>query len=217
MLRTLKAPDSRQLDYTERRFGEEGWKTRIIEFLKATDVAVSDIRVKEAKVLDNDEIPGPIRDLIRNDNPDAKHYSIDFMRHDEQKRLMPLPFVEESTGTQNLFGLAGPVLDVLDNGFTLIVDELNSGLHPLAFQHLIGLFCDPNLNTRNAQLIFTTHDSSLLDSDCIGRDQIWIVEKGRDLAAELIPLTDFKPRQDAAGFQKRYLQGRFGGVPRLTA
>lgn len=214
-LRALNAPEARHLNYTEKRFGEEGWKTRVIDFLSAADIAISDIRVKEGKLLDNPNLPEEVRELIKKGNPDALDYRIEFVRPDEKKNPIPLPFLEESTGTRNLFELAGPILDVMDNGFTLVVDELNSGLHPLAFQHLISAFCDPEINKRNAQLIFTTHDSSLLDSGYIGRDQVWIVDKGRDLSAKLIPLSDFKPRHDSAGYQKRYLQGRFGGVPRL--
>lgn len=214
--RSLRGPEARQLDYTETRFGEKGWKERVISFLRSNDIALSDIRVEEGKLLDNDDIPDHIRGLIEEDDPDAKTYSIEFARPDESEKLIPLPFSEESTGTQNLFDLAGPILDVIDNGYTIIIDELNSGLHPLAFQHLIALFCDPDVNKHNAQLIFTTHDSSLLDSSCIGRDQVWMVEKGQDLAARLTPLSDFKPRHDAVGYQKRYLQGRFGGVPRLS-
>lgn len=215
--RALNAPDSRHLNYTEKRFEEEGWKARVIEFLSTADIAISDIRVREGKLLDNANLPEQVRDFIKNDAPDAIEYNIEFVRPDEKQNAIPLPFHEESTGTKNLFELAGPILDVLDNGFTLIVDELNSGLHPLAFQHLIATFCDPEINKHNAQLIFTTHDSSLLDSEYIGRDQVWMVEKGRDLSARLIPLSDFKPRHDSAGYQKRYLQGRFGGVPRLMS
>lgn len=215
-LRSLRAPEARQLDYTETRFGEDGWKSRVIDFLNAADITLSDIRVEEGKLLDSLDIPETLIDIIKKNDPDAKSYSIDFVRTDDKEQPVPLAFAEESTGTQNLFDLAGPILDVLDNGYTVIVDELNSGLHPLAFQHLIAMFCDPEVNKHNAQLIFTTHDSSLLDSDCISRDQVWMVEKGRELNAKLTPLSDFKPRHDAAGYQKRYLQGRYGGVPRLT-
>lgn len=214
--RAVKAPEARRLDYTETRFEEDGWKTRVIEFLRSADIALSDVQVKERKLLDDTDLPEKIRDLIIKDNPDAMTFSIDFMRLDNSGLQIPLPFSEESTGTQNLFDLAGPILDVLEHGLTLVVDELNTGLHPLAFEHLISLFCDQKTNPLNAQLIFTTHDTSMLDSACIGRDQVWLVEKGRDLAAKLTPLSDFKPRHDAAGFQKPYLQGRFGGVPRLS-
>ena len=92
---------------------------------------------------------------------------------------------------------------------------MNNNLHPRAFRHLITLFCDPKVNKKGAQLIFTSHETSVLDDECMHRDQIWVVDKGDDLASVLTPLSDFKER-DLKGFQKYYLDGRFGGVPRLA-
>lgn len=204
--------------YTHTRFNESGWKERIISFLKEADISLQDIQVEESSLVDHpsfSRIPEAIQAVIREDSPEAKTYDVRFVRKDDLGEPMPLPLEEESSGTRALFELAGPVLDVLDNGWTVVVDELNSGLHPLAFQHLIAMFCHPKLNPNDAQLIFTTHDTSVTEQGCIGRDQIWLVEKARDLSAHLTPFSDFKTR-DARRFQKGYLQGRYGAVPKLN-
>ncbi|MXW86325.1 MAG: ATP-binding protein, partial [Boseongicola sp. SB0667_bin_21] len=91
----------------------------------------------------------------------------------------------------------------------------NTHLHPLAFRYISRLFCSSKSNPENAQLIFTTHDPTVTEEDCIGRDQIWLVEKGDDLASRLVPFSDYRTR-DERPFRRGYLQGRYGAVPRLA-
>jgi hypothetical protein len=119
---------------------------------------------------------------------------------------------EESQGTQRLYALAAPVLDVLKNGRLLIVDELDSSMHPLLVRRLVRMFHQPELNPLGAQLLFSTHDTSLLDRTLFRRDQIWFTEKDRDQATRLYPLSDFSPRETEA-WEKGYLIGRYGAVP----
>ncbi|MWP38291.1 AAA family ATPase [Rhodobacter sphaeroides] len=199
------------------REGEK--KQRVLDFLRSADIDLRDIELEEK------DVPADVMNVIQaifksegsDDVPDLgkmKVPDLTTVRNDNNAQPTPLPFSEESTGTKALFSLAAPVMSVLDAGRTLIVDELNTGLHPLAFQHLIGLFASKKSNPKGAQLIFTTHDTSVADQECLGRDQIWIVEKNKQLAAELVPLSDFRER-DAKGFQKKYLDGRFGGIPRV--
>jgi len=126
----------------------------------------------------------------------------------------PLDFQDESSGTQIIFSLAGPVLDILQRGRLLIVDELDRSLHPLLVQQLVSMFNDPKLNRRGAQLIFTTHDVSLLDSRHLRRDQVWFTEKDADQVSHFFPLLEFSPRKGEA-LEKGYLGGRYGGVPIL--
>jgi len=92
------------------------------------------------------------------------------------------------------------------------VDELSSSLHPLIVRFLIGLIQNPEINKHNAQLIFTTHDTSVLDSDILRRDQVWFVEKDGEQASKLYPLSDFTPRKGEA-LEKGYLKGRYGALP----
>ena len=119
---------------------------------------------------------------------------------------------DESQGTQKLFALAGPLLDILEQGRTLAIDELDRSLHPLLTQKIIQTFHDPELNKNGAQLIFSTHDTSLLSARVLRRDQVWITDKGEDQASALYPLTTFSIRKREA-LEKGYLSGRYGGLP----
>lgn len=123
--------------------------------------------------------------------------------------------MDESNGTRNLVFLAGPILGTLQNGITLVVDELDTSLHTLLLRQIVRLFHRPQVNTSGAQLIFTTHDASLLDvPDLFRRDQVWFVEKDLDQASALVPLSDFSlSKNEALG--RGYLLGRYGGVPFL--
>ena len=91
----------------------------------------------------------------------------------------------ESAGTNKIFDLAGPIFDTLLNGTVLVVDELDAKMHPLISQHIISLFNNPESNPKNAQLIFTTHDTHLLSSNMLRRDQIWFTEKDKQERTDL--------------------------------
>jgi len=125
---------------------------------------------------------------------------------------VPLDIGEESSGTQILFQSAGAWLNVLKNGEVLLYDELDTSLHPLMTRFLIRLFHGANTNPKNAQLVFTTHDTSLLDADIFRRDQVWFIEKDKKSASKLYPLSDFSPRKDEA-LERGYLRGRYGALP----
>ncbi|MFG1999072.1 ATP/GTP-binding protein [Spirillospora sp. NPDC048911] len=123
---------------------------------------------------------------------------------------------DQSLGTQTLYGLSVPAFSALDKGTLLVVDELDSSLHPFLTAQLIGLFRDPATNPRGAQLIFTSHDVSLLGriqgQGILQRDHVWFTEKDDSGATELFPLSEFKPRKDE-NRERRYLAGRYGAVP----
>jgi AAA15 family ATPase/GTPase len=121
---------------------------------------------------------------------------------------------EESEGTQKLFFLSGPVLDTLSRGRILIVDEMEARMHPLITCALIRLFNALETNPKRAQIIFTTHDTNLLDRALFRRDQIWFAEKDSLGASHLYSLVDFKPRNDEV-FERNYLRGKYGAVPYL--
>lgn len=123
---------------------------------------------------------------------------------------------DESVGTRVWFGLIGPVVSALETGSVFLADELDASLHPALVAELIRLFQDPATNPRRAQLIFNSHDASLLGDAIgdrlLGRDQIWFTEKRNDGTTRMYPLVDLEPRkQEAVG--KRYLAGRYGAVP----
>ncbi|WP_271270475.1 AAA family ATPase [Aliamphritea hakodatensis] len=119
---------------------------------------------------------------------------------------------EESMGTQRLFSLAGPLLDIFESGKVLIYDELDTSLHTLMAKRIIKLFYSKTVNNNSAQLIFTTHDTSLLDKKLFRRDQIWFIEKNDQHASELYPLLDFSPRK-GEDLETGYLIGRYGAIP----
>jgi len=148
-----------------------------------------------------------LRDMQGKEIPD-----IQFIHKTNSGESVPFPFFDESDGTKKLFAYAGPWLDVLAKGRILFCDELDTSLHPLMVRFLIGLIQNPEINKHNAQLIFTTHDTSVLDTDLFRRDQVWFVEKDREQASRLYPLSDFKPRKGEA-LEKGYLNGRYGALP----
>jgi AAA15 family ATPase/GTPase len=131
--------------------------------------------------------------------------------NDSEDKTYELNMDEESDGTQRLFEMSGPWLDVLEKGELLIVDELDRSLHPVLSNALIKMFNDTEINKNNAQLIFTTHDTTLLDEEIFRPDQIWFTEKDNSMT-KLYSLLDFRPREDES-LQKGYLLGRYGAIP----
>ena len=127
--------------------------------------------------------------------------------------MMPLDFAEESAGTQRWFALIGPVLTTLRSGSLMLFDELDEGLHPTLSAQLIRLFHDPATNPLGAQLIFTSHDTSLLNH--LNRDEVWLTEKSDDGATRLGALAEFAGERvrKSQNLEKAYLHGRFGALP----
>lgn len=206
----LTPPQSSQ---TIRMLGRAEGKQQIRAFLAAADISIDDIEVVT---------PGAQKPLLKEPLPDEKTVQTED-GDDTQLRLSHVTphgkavfeLDDESAGTRSLLMLAGPVLDILKKGQTLVIDELDTSLHTLLVRELVRLFLRPEINTGGAQLIFTTHDTSLLDAeDLFRRDQIWLVEKGADQASSLVALVEFSPRKNEA-LERGYLMGRYGGVPFL--
>ncbi|MER0439044.1 ATP-binding protein [Emticicia sp. W12TSBA100-4] len=120
---------------------------------------------------------------------------------------------DESLGTRKLLGLTERIGNALDDGGTIIIDEFNNSLHPLLTKTLINLFHNPKTNPNGAQLIFATHDVSLLDNELFRRDQIWFSEKGNDGASTYYSLADLKGIRAGVPLEKYYLKGAFGATP----
>jgi AAA15 family ATPase/GTPase len=132
----------------------------------------------------------------------------------ENGNLYPLDFDTESSGTRAYFELLGPLLDGLARASCLLVDELESSLHPSLSRQLIRIFNDPKMNPKGAQLIFNTHDTNLLDLSLLRRDEIWFTEKNQVGATQLTRLSEFMPRK-GQNIAAAYLHGRFGATPFL--
>jgi AAA15 family ATPase/GTPase len=119
----------------------------------------------------------------------------------------------ESEGTKKLFALAGHLVEVLQRGTVLIVDELDARLHPIVTREIVKLFCNPATNPHHAQLVFTTQDTNLLDKELLRRDQIWFVEKDSKGASYLYSLVEFGGVRNDLSIERNYIQGRFGAIP----
>lgn len=202
--------------FTAENCEDKGTCKDILGFLKGAGIDVDDIAVKERK-LDRlrfpPEMPDDLKNLLQKDLQ-GKSIKEVFFKHqvNNSNEFALFPLSEESDGTQKLFAYAAPWLDVLHNGRVLIVDELDNSFHPHLVRYLLSLIHNSKFNTANGQLIFSTHDTSILDSKILRRDQIWFVEKDSDQSTQLYPLTDFHPRKNEA-LEKGYLQGRFGALP----
>lgn len=197
-------------------------RVRVLELLLAADLGLSNLELARVDSDFADRMRKALRVLGGlEDEPDAtddsEFFVAEFVRLAHRGDFDDVVFdpQDESEGTLVWVGLIGPVLDALDRGDVLLADELDASLHPHLVERLVSLFQDPYTNPRCAQLIFNSHDVTVLgDSEArvLERDQIWLTEKDLSGATKLIQLADYRPRRDEA-LQRRYLQGRYGGVP----
>lgn len=198
------------------RLCNTGKKQEVLEFLKAADLGINDIKV-EAKDFDPsdlpEEMPGVMREAITEEMKDKEFVEIQTVHETKSGKRVVFDFDEESDGTQKLFSFAGPWLDTLREGRVLFIDELHDNLHPKLVKYLVEIFHNPDLNKKNAQLIFTTHETSILNQDVFRRDQVWFCEKDKDQSTSLYPLTDFSPRKGRENLELAYLSGRYGAIP----
>lgn len=195
-------------------------RASIIELLKAADVGIVDVLLLEEPAHDGlgalvgrDPIGAPLVE------PSSPRRSLQFAHRGPSGQVL-LGLLDESTGTQQLFELAMDATTVLGLGSTLTIDEIDASLHPMLTAKLIDLFQSPRTNPLGSQLIFTSHDATLLGAfdteEILARDEIWFTEKAKDGTSTLYPLTDFKPRREGENRQRRYLNGNYGGVPELS-
>jgi len=214
-LRILGAGDHRMgHDYTIAQC-DGAQKQKILGFLNAADVPIADLRVDrhpfDASALPSD-MPKALQDKIIKQLGDKEIAKPRFYhRSANTNELIEFNEDDESDGTRSLFAFAVPWIDVLENNRVLVVDELDSSLHPLIVQRLIQLL---SLRNGQAQLIFTTHDTSVMASHLLRRDQFWFTERDTRGATHLYSLQDFKGREDNA-IDNPYFSGRYGALPIL--
>lgn len=201
--------------FTAQMYEKEG-NTRLLEYLRAADLGIDDIRV-ERKPFDISRLPDDLSDDLktrilekRGNSPTLEISTLHVASNGES---VTFDLNDESDGTKKMFAFAGPWLDVLENGYILVIDELHDNLHPKLVQFLVGLFHDSDTNPKNAQLVFTTHETSILTQEVFRRDQIWFCEKDPDQSTRLYPLTDFSPRKGRENLELAYLSGRYGALP----
>jgi uncharacterized protein len=173
---------------------------RVVDLLQAADLGVSGLVA--------------LRGTSRDGTPRRKIY----LEHGPGDMILPLE--DESAGTRSWLSLLPVALTVLRGGGALVIDEIDASLHPLLAARLIALFNEQETNVGGAQLIFTSHDATLLHpplgDEVLRRDEVWFVEKDRESGAStLYPLTDFKPRGED-NLERRYLAGRYGAIPDMS-
>ena len=194
-------------------------------FVRASDLGIDRVKVEERPVTEDslrailregqvgdEQIDVTVAEILSS-IPEGKEAKLPWPttvhRDSDGAEIAFLPSRDESAGTQRLLALAGPWFHVIREGCVLLIDELEAKLHPLMTRFLVDRIHGA---PRPAQLVFTTHDSSLLDPDLFRRDQIWFTEKDGGGATQLYSLAEFKARRDE-NFRAGYLHGRYGAVP----
>ncbi|MGO9122299.1 MAG: AAA family ATPase [Desulfomonilaceae bacterium] len=201
------------------------FKSPILQFISALDIGITDFVSERSPIPDSSSSvqkpPKSIRQEVGSEEMDFGKFIMDEIRtkhlkYDrEGKAVDQVEFLlrdNESHGTQRLFGLAPFIILALNVGLVLVIDELDTKLHPILTQSILNLFNNKETNPKNAQLIFTTHDINLLNRDLLRRDQIWFVEKDKQAATYLYSLAEFKVRNDAS-FDSDYVHGKYGAIP----
>ncbi len=173
-------------------------RARIEELLRVADLGITGVEVEST---------------------DADRTEVRLLHQGAGGEAFPIDWELESFGTRSWFALVGPILLALDEGAVLLIDELDASLHPRFAAEVIRLFQDPDVNTTGAQLVFTSHDVTVLGTPSGERlldpGQVWLTEKDATGATELYPLSAAEPgeREDLT---KSYLAGRFGAVPAIS-
>ena len=188
-------------------------KQAVLSFLNNADMDIKDIIIERHEV-NGDNISKRVEVTAEVDGIQLESKYIETAIHIVHTDGVRFNLFQESSGTRKLFILIGIWLDVIEKGYTLILDELQNSLHPKLVEHLIKMFHNPEINKKGAQLIFVTHETSLLNQEIFRRDQIWFCEK-KNNATELFSLAEFKVRKDVDDLEKAYLSGRYGAMPYL--
>ncbi len=208
---------------------EEDVRKELYEFVTAAlqkaDLGIHGVNVKKLKIDRNTikfpkDMPNETREKMLKHLEKETRLKVEmlhFNTHTNEDVFLPLE--EESDGTQRFFQLLGPWLEAVINGYTVFIDELEASLHPLLTRELIKFIQDPMNNKTGVQLVFATHDVTLLDPELFRRDQIWFTEKDKVAGTQLYSMSDYKERKPRKGeaMQKGYLAGRYGAIPILEA
>lgn len=184
--------DEKLWEQAIKHLDNENLRFRITNFAKYADLGIESISKIDNRIVSNHR-------QFDDDGRETNNVSFSFNGN-------------ESEGTIKYFSLAYPIIDALDNGKRLVIDELDSKLHPLLVRKIISLFNSAKTNPKGAQLLFTTHDTFLLSAGLFRRDQIWFTQKDSFGATEAYSLAEYKVR-GSSPFEKDYLQGKYGATP----
>jgi len=209
------------------RFEDSKFNKDIVEFIKKLDIGIDGIAIEKTRinVPTSRDMPDDIKKIFEAIENAGAERTVIRTQHRKFASNGEITSIEtfdlddhESEGTKKLFALAHPLLNALRNGFIIVIDELDARLHPLITCEIISLFNSQETNPKNAQLIFTTHDTNLLNNRIFRRDQIWFAEKTKQGATHLYSLVEYKIKggsavRNDASFEKDYIEGRYGAIP----
>ena len=194
---------------------EEG-KQKVLAFMNAAGIGVKDLSVDKKLFTEDDlpkDMPVEIRERVLREVQGAIKFETKFLyQSNDGQDLIAFDLSDESDGTQALFAFTSRWLALIENDEVLFVDEIDTSLHPLLVHHLVKML---HLSKSRAQLVFTTHDTTLLSQRILRTDQVCFVEKDKAQSTQLYSLADFNPRPNEA-IEARYLNGRYGAIPFLS-
>lgn len=213
--------DESLVDLVNNFYADDKSKTQLANALALLQEADIDIVGITENVKPNTHFSATVAKLIEEGEisaPETLHFITERTVYDPQGNPTEEKYKDdfesmESEGTQQFFKFSAFLLDTLAHGKTLVVDEFDARLHPKLSRKIVSLFNNPDTNPHNAQLIFTTHNASLLNPNLLRRDQICFVEKDRFGVSSLVNLAEYMPDDGVEPLEKEYLMGRFGAVP----
>lgn len=192
------------------------FKENINNLMRVADTGIDCIDIKEIEI-NIDSLPEDMTDEKKQELVETYKHKIrtTHKKFDGEKEdgIIEFKLSEESTGTIKLLAMGGLILEALADGQVLVVDELDKSLHPKLTRALIKIFHSKKTNPNNAQLIFATHDVSLLDNELFRRDQVWFAEKEYEGYSHYYAISDIAGVRPNAPFEKYYMSGRFGANP----
>jgi len=208
------------LNYTLPKMRNEVDREKIVNFVQSADFGIQDIKENKLSIedmsnkVDEKELPNDVLESIK--KGEAVSIETYHPKYSNNKfvGLEPMSIGDESDGTQKFFEISGAIIEALDNGEILIIDELDNSFHTRMIEEIIKLF-NSERNKKNAQLIFVSHNTNILTQSIFRRDQIWFTEKDIYGVTKLFSLIDFGTRKDTS-LQKNYLAGKYGSIPVIT-
>ena len=210
--------DRNLLNYTASLLYNPKWKTKIINFLRTMDTRIVDIRVSSSasknEILNDQSYKNYENNYIDSIKGDTE-FDISFTRLNNLNKRVSIPLEEESRGTRVLFQMAGRLLRAIKKERVIIMDEINTNLHPIICEEFITKIDEAAESHKKAQLIFTTHDVTASEHKNIGNDQIWLINRNLDLSSSVYAFSDVDVPQEVP-FRRSYLLGRCGGIPRIV-
>lgn len=219
----INATNERHLDSINRSTSKtllenENLLRKVKKLIKWADTQIEDIQIIK-QIFDSES--NSISDDSITSSAGRNSYDIfgELRRYKDQivTGNYAMSFKNWSHGTQSLYKLGGEIIVKLEEGGVLVVDELDTSLHPFLTKMIVMMFQSSIINPHNTQLIFTTHDVTLLDRDLVRRDQVWLAEKNQLGVSDLYSLQDFDDVREDTPFEKWYLAGKFGGIPKIDS